>query len=71
MDSQDRQGAVSSVIKILRKATRIVQLAPFAYLVFFVVYLILGSFEPEGVGVWGGGIVMSDMNGVVRKITFD
>lgn len=42
MDSQDPRGAVSSVIKVLRKATRIVQLAPFAYLVFFVVYMLFG-----------------------------
>jgi len=42
MDSQDPSGAVSSVIKVLRKATRIVQLAPFAYLVFFVVYMLFG-----------------------------
>ena len=42
MDSQDPSGAVSSVIKVLRKATRIVQLAPFAYLVFFVAYMLFG-----------------------------
>lgn len=49
MESQDPHGAVSSVIKITRKATRIVQLAPFAYLVFFVAYLILGAFAPDDV----------------------
>lgn len=48
MDSPDPQGAVSSVVRILRKATRLVQLAPFAYLVFYVVYLLTCSFMPEG-----------------------
>ena len=47
MDSPDLHGAVSSVIRILRKATRIVQLAPFAYLAFYAVYLLTCSFVPD------------------------
>lgn len=29
-----------------------------------------GDFEPEGIGIWDGGIVVSAANGVVRKLTF-
>ena len=47
MDSQDPRSAVSSVIAILRKATRIVQLAPFAYLAFYVAYMLGGLFIPD------------------------
>lgn len=47
MESPDQSGAVGSVIRILRKATRIVQLAPFAYLVFYVVYMLFGYFASE------------------------
>lgn len=47
MDSPDPHGAVSSVIRILRKATRIVQLAPFAYLCVYAAYLLLGYFASE------------------------
>lgn len=47
MDSPDLQGAVSSVIRILRKATRLVQIAPFAYLLFYAAYLLLGAFASE------------------------
>ena len=47
MEAPDPSGAVSSVIRILRKATRIVQLAPFAYLVFYVVYMLFGWFASE------------------------
>lgn len=47
MEAQDPNGAVSSVIRILREATRIVQLAPFAYLVFYVAYMLFGYFASE------------------------
>lgn len=47
MENPDPSGAVSSVIRILRKATRIVQLAPFAYLVFYVAYMLFGYFASE------------------------
>jgi len=42
MDNPDQRGAVGNALKILRKATRIVQLAPFAYLVFYVAYMLFG-----------------------------
>ena len=29
-----------------------------------------GDFEPEGIGIWDGGIVVSAANGAVRKLTF-
>ena len=47
MEAPDPQGAVSSVIRILRKATRIVRLAPFAYLAFYAAYMLLGCFVSE------------------------
>lgn len=47
MEAPDPSGVVSSVIRILRKATRIVQLAPFAYLVFYVSYMLFGYFASE------------------------
>lgn len=47
MESPDPRSAVSSVIRILRKATRIVQLAPFAYLAFYAAYMLLGFFASE------------------------
>lgn len=57
MDSPDLNGAVSSVIRILRKATRIVQLAPFAYLVFYVAYMLLGVFVSEEALCWADSIM--------------
>ena len=48
MDSQDqRAGAVSSLVKILRKITRIVQIAPFAYLLLLGVCLLCESLLPD------------------------
>ena len=47
MEAPDPSGAVSSIVRILRKATRIVQLAPFAYLVFYVAYMLFGYFASE------------------------
>lgn len=47
MENPDQSGAVSSVIRILRKATRIVQLAPFAYIVFYVAYMLFGYFASD------------------------
>lgn len=50
MDSQDpRAGAVNNLVRILRKITRIVQIAPFAYLVLLASYLLLESILPEWV----------------------
>ena len=47
MDSQDPSCAASSVIRILRKATRFVQLAPFAYLFVYAVYMLASPFASE------------------------
>lgn len=48
MDSPDpRAGAVSSLVGVLRKVTRIVQVAPFAYLVLLAVYLLCESVLPN------------------------
>ena len=48
MDNPDpRHDAVKSVFSILRRATRLVQLAPFAYLCFYAAYLLTESFIGE------------------------
>ena len=48
MDSRDRsRDAASRVIEILRRVTRLVQLAPFAYLALYSFYLIAGVFASE------------------------
>ena len=48
MDSRDRNhGAASSLVRILRRITRIVQIAPFAYLLLLAVCLLGESFMPD------------------------
>jgi len=48
MDSRDRsRDAASRVIEILRKVTRLVQLAPFVYLALYSLYLFAGVFASE------------------------
>ena len=48
MENRDqRAGAVSSLVRILRKITRIVQLAPFAYLFLLGIVLLLESTLPD------------------------
>ena len=47
MGSPGPNGAVSSMIRILRKATRIVQIAPFAYLAVYAVYMLSSPFASE------------------------
>ena len=50
MDSQDQaSGAVSAVIKVMRRLTRVIQVIPFAYLLFYAAYMLLGSFASDGV----------------------
>lgn len=50
MENQDRQrDVVSRVIEILRKVTRIVQIAPFVYLAFYAAYLFVGCFVSDEV----------------------
>lgn len=48
MDSQDPRGALSNLVVVLRKATRIVQMFPFVYLLVYAAYIIVNicSFEP-------------------------
>jgi hypothetical protein len=47
MDSQGPNAAVKTVVKILRKATRLVQIVPFAYLCVYVIYMLFGYFMSE------------------------
>ena len=49
MDRQDQDGAASSLVRLLRRVTRIVQLVPFVYLFFYSAYMLLGSFLSEEV----------------------
>lgn len=46
MDSQDPRGAVKRLVAVLRKVTRIVQLAPFAVLLLIAICLLLEPFLP-------------------------
>ena len=60
MDNRDRQrDAVSRVIGIMRRVTRLVQLAPFVYLAFYSVYLILGCFVPDDIVCLADGVMFS------------
>lgn len=47
MDSRDQRGAVSAVVGILRRLTRIVQIAPFVYLLLYAAYLFLSLVVPD------------------------
>lgn len=48
MENRDRRaGAVNSLVKILRKITRIVQIAPFAYLLLLGICLLFESIMPD------------------------
>ena len=47
MDSQDRRAAVSRLAGILRRATRLVKIAPFVYALAFAVYMLLEPFLAE------------------------
>lgn len=60
MDSRDRsQDAAGRIIGILRKVTRLVQLAPFFYLALYSFYMLAGSFAPEEFVCFGDGIIFS------------
>lgn len=60
MENQDRQrDAVSRVIEILRKVTRIVQIAPFVYLAFYSAYLIIGCFSSDALVSLADGVIFS------------
>ena len=64
MDSPDPNGAVSRVVSILRKVTRIVQLLPFAYLLLLSAYLLTECFLPD----WALGIADNVLNAPVVAI---
>lgn len=49
MESRDQRSAVSTIIGILRRLTRLVQLAPFVYLVIYANYLLLSWLLPDSV----------------------
>ena len=64
MDSPDPRNAVSSLVGILRKVTRIVQLLPFAYLLLLSVYLFLEFMLPE----WALRIADNALNAPVYSV---
>lgn len=47
MESPGPSGAVSRLVAVLRKITRIVQLLPFAYLLLLAIYLLTESLLPD------------------------
>ena len=49
MESRDQRSAVSTIIGILRRLTRVVQLAPFVYLVVYATYLLFSWLLPDSV----------------------
>lgn len=59
MDSPDRRGAIDGIVKILRKATRTVQVLPFVYLCFYGVYMIGGVFLPDGVVCFADSVLFA------------
>lgn len=58
MESQGQSGAVSSLVRVLRRLTRIVQLAPFVYLLLLALYLLV---EPV-LSDWALGIADNLLN---------
>ena len=65
MENRDqRAGAVSNLVKILRKITRIVQLAPFAYLLLLGVCLLFESILPD----WAMRLSVNLLNAPVYTI---
>ena len=59
MDNPDPRGAVSRIVDILRKVTRLVQIAPFAYLALYSSYMILCPFIPDGVAGMADGLMFN------------
>lgn len=49
MESPDPSGAVSAVIRVIRKVTRAAQFMPFIYLLFYAVYLFVSLVVPDEV----------------------
>lgn len=48
MEKQDPRAAVSRLVAVLRKTTRLVKIIPFAYLVVYAAVLLTESFLPDG-----------------------
>ena len=60
MESRDQRSAVSTIIGILRRLTRLVQLAPFVYLVIYATYLLFSWLLPDSVlGILDSMVVLS------------
>lgn len=60
MDNRDRQrDAVSKIIGILRRVTRLIQLAPFVYLAIYSAYLLLGCIVPDDIVCLADGVMFS------------
>lgn len=49
MGNQDQRSAVSRLVDILRKTTRVVQIVPFVYLAFYAFYLLTECFLPADI----------------------
>lgn len=64
MENPDPNGAVSHLVAILRKITRVVQLLPFAYLLLLAVYLLSECVLPA----WALGIADNVLNAPVVAI---
>lgn len=64
MENPDPSGAVSRIVAILRKVTRIVQLLPFAYLLLLAVYLLTECVLPD----WALDIADNVLNAPVVAI---
>lgn len=47
MDRQEQGGVVERLVVILRKVTRVTQMAPFVFLLFFAVYLLTEPLLPD------------------------
>lgn len=64
MDSPDPKGAVSRLVAVLRRVTRIVQLLPFVYLLLLSAYLLTEYFLPD----WALGIADNVLNAPIVAI---
>ena len=47
MESQDQRDAANKLVRVLRKATRLVQLIPFVYLFFYAIYMLISTFADD------------------------
>ena len=47
MESRDQRNAANKLVHILKKGTRLVQIAPFVYLLLYGVYMIMSTFASD------------------------